>query len=47
MLFFSNPSIRAGRSDRVQDMSLSNGARISLIAFVDSVPSRKRKPFIL
>ena len=45
MLFFSNPSIRAGRSDRVQDMSFSNGARISLIAFVDSVPSRK--PFNL
>ena len=47
MLFFSNPRARANRFDRVQTMSLSNGARISLIAFVDSVPFRKRKHFIL
>lgn len=47
MLFFSDPSNRAVRSDGVQDMSLSNGARISLIAIVDSVASHKRKPFIL
>lgn len=47
MLFFTNPSIRAGHSDSVQDISVSNGAKISLIAFVDSVPSRKRKPLIL
>jgi len=47
MLFFSYPRARASRFDWVQTMSLSNGARISLNAFLDSVSFRKRKHFIL
>ena len=46
MLNFSNPRSRAGRFDRFQALTLSIGAKISLNAFVDSAPSRKRKPFI-